>query len=286
MPSKLLKLNNNFAFITCDEGSFLGEKIVLSCGAKKAIGRIIGIDQEKYNIVEILSNVEGFDINGTVVERSGEGFESFLSPTLLGRKYDAVSNPIDGDSQVIPVEIQKFENPKIDPNVAEPSNYILTPVNIKLGEFCHIKTTKTEDQIEQIKNILNDLTLEKVVIVVSFLDSERVNIDELDESLIKNQLLNLSIQYHSIRDNKEILLTPEFALTTAKYFATEHGFDVLNIIVDFQCYQKLVHTQNRLRDKILDIDYFDQISPQYLSDQVFATDEGKGSVTTIIFEEV
>jgi V/A-type H+/Na+-transporting ATPase subunit B len=284
MP-KLYRLNNNFAFVSGDQENFVNEKVILTCKDKKAFGRVIGIELDKHNIIEILSSVEGFDVDKTQIEYAGECFESYLSPTALGRKFDGIGNPIDGDTQVIPVEIQKFEMPKIDPNSIVTRDYVLDPLDITLGKYANIKVIKIEDQIQKVIEILNCLTLEKVVIVISFLDSQRVNIDELDEALIKNQLLDLTVQYHSTRPNKEILVTPELALTTAKYFAIELGFDVIYFVVDFDNFRKVAIEQNRLRDKIIDIEYFDVINSRYLQDQVFALEEGKGSLTTIVLEE-
>jgi V/A-type H+/Na+-transporting ATPase subunit B len=284
MP-KLYRLNNNFAFVSGDQENFVNEKVILTCKDKKAFGRVIGIELDKHNIIEILSSVEGFDVDGTVVEYSRAGFESYLSPTILGRKFDGIGNPIDGDTQVIPVEIQKFEMPNIDPNSITMRDYTLDPLDITIGKYSRVKVTKEEDQIQKVIEILNNLTLDKVVIVISFLDSQRVNIDELDEALIKNQLLALTVQYHSTRPNKEILVTPELSLTTAKYLALELGFDVIYFVVDFENFRKVATEQNRLRGKILDIDYFDIISARYLERQVFALEEGKGSLTTIVLEE-
>lgn len=234
---------------TVDVGLNEALTVIGSDGVER-LGRIATLDDSSM-IVEVLDSTAGLGVRGTVVELRGEPLEFSVGPNMLGRIFDSVGRPLDGQPRVPTARRSRIDGMTIDPaRRALPRDSIETGVTaidlmntlvrgqkLPLFSASGLPHDELAAEIAQRATIRGEASGQFAVVFVGIgvshdvADSFRSSMDAsgaLDHTLM---FLNLAEESSAQR-----LLTPRYALTAAEYLAFVEGRHVLVIMTDMTNY--------------------------------------------------
>ena len=92
------------------------------------LGRVATLDEDSV-IVEVLEKTAGLGVKDTVVSMLGEPVCFDVGPNMLGRVFDSVGRPIDGDTPIPAMQRMRIDGMTINPaRRALPRDFIETGV--------------------------------------------------------------------------------------------------------------------------------------------------------------
>jgi len=95
-----VRIKGNLLFFETVEGVGYGEKVLVRHGEKELFGRVAAVD-EKVTLIEVLGNSYDLGVEELRVKFSGEPFMTGVDESMLGRAFNAFSEPIDGMGPVV-----------------------------------------------------------------------------------------------------------------------------------------------------------------------------------------
>lgn len=235
---------------TVDAG--LGDAVeVRGTDGRTRLGRVAALDTDVVTI-EVLESTSGLSLAGTVVRFIGEPLSFGLAPSILGRVFNGVGQPIDGGPPVAARERYPIDGLPINPVArASPRDFIETGVTTldlmnslvrgqKLPLFSGGGLPHDRLAIEiaghaRLRNATKD---DAFAIVFAGIGVPWESAEYFRASLEQSGALERTALFLNLASDSSTqrLLTPRYALTAAEYLAFVEGRHVLAILTDMTNY--------------------------------------------------
>lgn len=245
-------------------GATYGElaEIRLKNGEKKRC-RVLEIDGTNV-LVQLFESSAGINLNDSSVVFSGHQMELGVSEDMLGRVFDGLGRPIDGDNDIIPEMRMDINGLPMNPvSRLYPQEFIQTGVSsidglntLVRGQKLPIFSASGLPHAQLASQIARQAkvrgTDEPFAVVfgamgITFEESEYFinsfrNTGSIDRTVLFINLANDSAI--------ERIATPKMALTTAEYLAFEKGMHVLVILTDITNYADALREISSARKEV------------------------------------
>jgi V/A-type H+-transporting ATPase subunit B len=235
---------------TVDAG--LGDAVeVRGADGRSRLGRVAALDADVMTI-EVLESTSGLSLAGTVVRFIGEPLSFGLAPSILGRVFNGVGQPIDGGPPVAARERYPIDGLPINPVArASPRDFIetgITTVDLmnslvrgqKLPLFSGGGLPHDRLAIEiaghaRLRRAAKD---DAFAIVFAGIGVPWESAEYFRSSLERGGALERTALFLNLASDSSTqrLLTPRYALTAAEYLAFVEGRHVLAILTDMTNY--------------------------------------------------
>jgi V/A-type H+-transporting ATPase subunit B len=214
------------------------------------LGRVATLEEDSM-IVEVLESTAGLGVHDTVISVLGEPVCFDVGPNMLGRIFDSVGRPLDGQSPIPATRRMRVDGMTINPaRRALPRNFIETGVTAidlmnslvrgqKLplfsgGGLPHDRLATAIAQRARLRGDSGeDFAIVFVGIGVSHYIAERFRSAMETSGALGHTTMFLNLADES---STQRLLTPRFALTAAEFLAFVEGRHVLVIMTDMTNY--------------------------------------------------
>lgn len=250
--------------VTDVAGATYGElaEIRLKNGEKKRC-RVLEIDGTNV-LVQLFESSAGINLNDSSVVFSGHQMELGVSEDMLGRVFDGLGRPIDGDNDIIPEMRMDINGLPMNPvSRLYPQEFIQTGVSsidglntLVRGQKLPIFSASGLPHAQLASQIARQAkvrgTDEPFAVVfgamgITFEESEYFinsfrNTGSIDRTVLFINLANDSAI--------ERIATPKMALTTAEYLAFEKGMHVLVILTDITNYADALREISSARKEV------------------------------------
>jgi V/A-type H+-transporting ATPase subunit B len=214
------------------------------------LGRVATLDDDSV-IVEVLESTSGLGVRDTTVAILGEPVCFDVGPKMLGRVFDSVGRPLDGDTPIPATRRMRIDGMTINPaRRALPRDFIETGVTAidlmnslvrgqKLPLFSAggLPHDRLATAIAQRVRLRGAAAGEFAVVFVGIGVSHDVA-EAFRAAMETSGALGHTVMFLNRADESSAqrLLTPRFALTAAEYLAFEEGHHVLVIMTDMTNY--------------------------------------------------
>ncbi|MDH4047907.1 MAG: V-type ATP synthase subunit B [Gammaproteobacteria bacterium] len=214
------------------------------------LGRVATLDEDSI-IVEVLESTAGLGVRDTVVSMLGEPVSFDLGPNLLGRVFDSVGRPLDGQAPIPAMRRIRIDGMTINPaRRALPRDFIETGITAIDLMNCLVRGQKLPlfsgsglphdrlaTEIAQRARLRDDPAGDFAVVFVGIGISHDVA-EAFRSAMETSGALGHTVMFLNRADESSAqrLLTPRYALTAAEYLAFEEGRHVLVIMTDMTNY--------------------------------------------------
>jgi len=218
-------------------------------GARR-LGRVATLDDE-HAIVEVLESTVGLGIRDTVISIPGEPVRFDVGPNMLGRVFDSVGRPLDGQAPIPAMRRMRIDGMTINPaRRALPRDFIETGVTAidlmnslvrgqKLPLFSGggLPHDRLATGIAQRARLRDKRSGNFAVVFVGIGVSHDVA-ESFRSAMESSGALGHTVMFLNRADESSAqrLLTPRFALTAAEYLAFVERRHVLVIMTDMTNY--------------------------------------------------
>lgn len=243
------------------EGPLLFLKRTVNVGLNEAVevigrdgvprlGRVATLDDDSM-IVEVLESTAGLGVKDTVLSILGESLSFDVGPNILGRIFDSIGRPLDGDGPIPALHRMSIDGMIINPaRRALPRDFIETGVTaidlmnslvrgqkLPLFSAAGLPHERLATEIAQHAR-LRDESAEKFAIVFVGIGISHDVADTFRRSMEAGGALGHTAMFLNLADepSAQRLLAPRFALTAAEYLAFEEGRHVLVVMTDMTNY--------------------------------------------------
>lgn len=246
------------------EGVSYGElvAITMSDGTKKT-GQVLDA-RKGLAYVQVFEGSAGLDTKGTRVRFTGETMKIGLSNEVIGRIFNGLGKPMDGNPEIIPEKKLDVNGLAINPAAREfPEEFIQTGVSTidmmntlvrgqKLPIFSEagLPHNQLAAQIARQAKVRGKGQKFAVIFAamgITFEEAKFFMNDFERTGAIENM-----VAYINLADDPTIerIITPRIALTTAEYLAYEKGMHVLVILTDMTNYCEALREISAARSEI------------------------------------
>ena len=214
------------------------------------LGRVATLDEDSM-IVEVLESTAGLGVHDTVLSVQAEPVCFDVGPNMLGRVFDSVGRPLDGQSPVPAMRRLRIDGMTINPaRRTLPRDFIETGVTAidlmnslvrgqKLPLFSGggLPHDRLATEIAQRARLRGDSDDEFAVVFVGIGVSHDIA-ESFRSAMETSGALGHTAMFLNRADESSAqrLLTPRFALTCAEYLAFVEGRHVLVIMTDMTNY--------------------------------------------------
>ncbi len=214
------------------------------------IGRVATLDDDSV-IVEVLESTAGLGVRDTMVSLTGEPICFDVGPNMLGRIFDSVGRPIDGDTPIPAAKRMRIDGMTINPyRRALPRDFIETGVTaidlmnslvrgqkLPLFSGSGLPHDRLATAIAQ-RARLRDEDAEAFAIVFVGIGVSHDVAEDFRSAMESSGALGHTAMFLNRADESSAqrLLTPRYALTAAEYLAFVEGRHVLVIMTDMTNY--------------------------------------------------
>lgn len=238
-------------FVRNTEGVGLYDQVeVLAADGDTRLGRVVSIAGEEV-VVEVFQGTEGLSLGKTRLRFLSEPIMLNVGPSMLGRVYNGIGNPIDSGPNIFAKQRLRIDGDAINPIRRDvPSEFIETGISTidamnslvrgqKLPIFSgsglsHDRLAANIARFARLRGTgAEDFAVVFAAIGVTFDTAEhfRREMDEYGSMERIALFLNLASD-----PTAERLLTPRIALTAAEYLAYQEGRHVLVVLTDMTNY--------------------------------------------------
>ena len=223
---------------------------VLGADGTERLGRIATLDDE-HMIVEVLDSTSGLGVHGTSIALSGEPLCFDVGPNMLGRVFDSVGQPIDGQVPIPAASRLRIDGMTINPaRRALPRDSIETGVTaidlmntlvrgqkLPLFSASGLPHDQLATEIAQRARIRSEASGNFAVVFVGIGVSHDVS-ERFRAAMDESGALDHTLMFLNLAEESSArrLLTPRYALTAAEYLAFEEDRHVLVIMTDMTNY--------------------------------------------------
>lgn len=236
---------------TVDAG--LGDAVeVRGADGRTRLGRVAALDADVMTI-EVLESTSGLSLAGTVVRFIGEPLSFGLAPSILGRVFNGVGQPIDGGPPVAARERYPIDGLPINPVArASPRDFIETGIttldlmnSLVRGQKLPLFSGGGLPHDRLAVEIAGHARLrgaaardEAFAIVFAGIGVPWESAEYFRRSLEQGGALERTALFLNLASDSSTqrLLTPRYALTAAEYLAFVEGRHVLAILTDMTNY--------------------------------------------------
>lgn len=245
-------------------GATYGElaEIRLKNGEKKRC-RVLEIDGTNV-LVQLFESSAGINLNDSSVVFSGHQMELGVSDDMLGRVFDGLGRPIDGNDEIIPEMRMDINGLPMNPvSRCYPQEFIQTGVSsidglntLVRGQKLPIFSASGLPHAQLASQIARQAkvrgTDEQFAVVfgamgITFEESEYFINSFKDTGSIDRTVLFINLANDSAIER---IATPKMALTTAEYLAFEKGMHVLVILTDITNYADALREISSARKEV------------------------------------
>lgn len=214
------------------------------------LGRVATLDEDSV-IVEVLESTAGLGVRDTEISILGEPISFDLGPNMLGRIFDSVGRPLDGQAPIPAMRRMRIDGLTINPaRRALPRDFIETGVTAidlmnslvrgqKLPLFSGggLPHDRLATEIAQ-RARLRDEDSEDFAIVFAGIGVSHDVAEAFRTAMETSGALGHTVMFLNRADESSAqrLLTPRYALTAAEYLAFVEGRQVLVIMTDMTNY--------------------------------------------------
>lgn len=227
------------------------------------LGEVIDISQE-VSIIQVFGGVSEVDLVESRVRCKGETLKLPVSEDILGRIFNGMGEPIDGNSPVVPDDYLDINGEPINPAARiPPAEFIETGISAidglnalvrgqKLPIFSGAGLPHNRIAAQIIRQAAVKKKEEKFAIVFGALG---VSYDEASffmKNLEETGSLERSVAFINTASDPVIerISTPRLALTAAEYLAWHHDMHVLVILTDMTNYCEALRELSAMREEI------------------------------------
>jgi V/A-type H+/Na+-transporting ATPase subunit B len=245
-------------------------------------GQVISLEEDMA-VVQLFENSAGLQISGAEAVFSGETKKISLSPTILGRIFDGLGNPIDNKQPLIgkevdvnslmlkdfkqdplPLQYRDIYGAAINPyRRAEPHDFIQTGISsidltntVVKGQKIPIFSGSGLPDLELLTQIASQAKTndpnDKFTVVVAAMGVSNDQYEYLRSELEKSGAITRSVMFVNLASDPvvERILTPRLALTVAEYLAYELDFSVLTLMFDLTNYANAMREISAAKNEI------------------------------------
>lgn len=245
-------------------GATYGElaEIRLKNGEKKRC-RVLEIDGTNV-LVQLFESSAGINLNDSSVVFSGHQMELGVSDDMLGRVFDGLGRPIDGNDEIIPEMRMDINGLPMNPvSRCYPQEFIQTGISsidglntLVRGQKLPIFSASGLPHAQLASQIARQAkvrgTDEQFAVIfgamgITFEESEYFINSFKDTGSIDRTVLFINLANDSAIER---IATPKMALTTAEYLAFEKGMHVLVILTDITNYADALREISSARKEV------------------------------------
>lgn len=256
-------INGPLVYIKTPPGVSFEEQVILILkNGEKRIGNVIKLSSD-ITTIQIYEGTDGINIKDVKTEFTGKPLMLKLAPTMLGRVFNGIGEPIDGLEDIY-YEIERDINSKpINPVSRKyPRNYIETGISSIDGLMTLIRGQKLPifsgsginhnelaERIIRQANINDDANF---AIVFGLIGAEYETAQFFRKSFEENNVLSKVVMFQNLSNDSSIerLITPKMALTCSEYLAFDLGYQVLVILTDMTSYAEALREISTLKEEV------------------------------------
>jgi V/A-type H+-transporting ATPase subunit B len=222
---------------------------IKTASGEERLGQVLEVGNDKA-VVQVFEGTSGLDTEKTRVRFTGETMKLNVSAEMLGRIFNGLGSPIDGQPEVIPEKRLDVNGPPINPFRREyPAEFIQTGISSidmmntlvrgqKLPIFSGsgLPHNKLACQIARQAKVLGKEESFAVVFAAMGITHEEAFF--FRKEFERTGAMNNVIMFLNLANDPAIerIITPRIALTAAEYLAYEKGMHVLVILTDMTNY--------------------------------------------------
>ncbi|MCL1862972.1 MAG: V-type ATP synthase subunit B [Defluviitaleaceae bacterium] len=231
-------------------------------GRPSRLGRLIHLHGDTA-IILVFEGTRGLSPNFTSIRLMGRPLEIPLSEEILGREFDGLARPRDGQGKLFTKTSKSIENIPTNPtDRIYPRNYIHTGFSAIDGLITLIRGQKLpifsadglpHNQLAaKIATQANVAENEKFAVVFAAMGINHATAEFFRNSFIGSGNFDRTVMFINMSDDPpaERIATPRFALTVAEYLAYDHGYHVLVIMTDMTAYAEALREISSSRGEI------------------------------------
>ncbi|MBR9699529.1 V-type ATP synthase subunit B [Candidatus Woesearchaeota archaeon] len=236
---------------------------IITADDQRRLGQVLQVEKGKA-VVQIFQGTSGIDTLKTRVRFTADTMKLNVSPEMLGRMFNGLGEPIDGQPDIIPEKRIDVNGLAINPFRREyPKEFIQTGISAldlmntlvrgqKLPIFsgAGLPHNKIAAQIVKQAKVLAKEENFAVVFVAMGITHEEAQFfrNEFRESgALQNTILFLNLANHPAIER---IITPRIALSAAEYLAFEKDMHVLAILTDMTNYCEALREVSAARNEI------------------------------------
>ncbi len=250
--SGLAQINGPIVVVEGVEGVSYDEVVdVIGSDGVVRRGRVLEAGQD-LAIIEVFSGTSGLSIADTTVRFSGSPMHIAVAEEMLGRVFDGLGNPIDGQPDPLPEGWADVNGKPVNPTARQyPQDAIQTGISaidgmdtLVLGQKLPIFSgsglphDQIAAQIVRQADLLGTDRTAQFAIVFAALGVKHDVADFFRDEFAGTGSLARVAMFLNLADDPAIerVVTPKVALTLAEFLAFEKGMDVLVVLTDMTNY--------------------------------------------------
>lgn len=215
-------------------------------------------------LLQLFDSAQGINLAESTVQFTGHSVELPVSPDMLGRVFDGMGRPIDGEPDIIPEKKMDINGLPMNPASRDyPSEFIQTGISAIDGLNTLVRGQKLPifsgsglphaqlaAQIARQAKILGKDEKFAVVFAAVGITFEEANF--FVEDFRKTGAINRTVMFTNLASDPAIerISTPRIALTAAEYLAFDLGMHVLVIITDITNYAEALREVSAARKEV------------------------------------
>lgn len=233
-------------------------------GNEKRLGRIVEIYEDKA-VIQVFEGSVNMSLNNTHTRLSGHPMELALSPSILGRTFNGIGQPIDGLGAIPPDVKRNVNGLPLNPVKREyPRDYIQTGISAIDGLTTLIRGQKLpifsgnglphDHLAAQIvrQASLGEDSNEEFAIVFAAMGVKYDVAEYFRSTFEENGVADHVTMFLNLANDPvvERLITPKVALTAAEYLAFEKGMHILVILTDMTSFAEALREVSSSKGEI------------------------------------
>ena len=256
-----VRIKGNLLFFETVEGVGYGEKVLVRHGEKELFGRVAAVD-EKVTLIEVLGNSYDLGVEELRVKFSGEPFMTGVDESMLGRAFNAFSEPIDGMGPVVSEKRMDITGSAYNPAWrVHPHSFVHTGISAIDGLNTLVQGQKlpifalsglaTDELVAQIVRQIGSAG-EKSAVVFAAIGIKHENADFFIRNILGSGQQKNTAVFINRADEPSVnaLLLARCALTLAEFLAFEKGYHVVAVLYDMANYCDALREISARREEI------------------------------------
>lgn len=231
---------------------------------EKKLGRIVEIYDDKA-VIQVFEGTENMSLKNTHTKLTGHPMEIALSPSMLGRTFNGIGQPIDGLGPIVSDIKKNINGLPLNPVTREyPRNYINTGISAIDGLTTLIRGQKLpifsgnglpHDQLaaQIVKQAsLGEGSDEEFAIVFAAMGVKYDVAEFFRRTFEESGVSDHVAMFLNLANDPvvERLITPKVALTLAEYLAFEKGMHILVILTDMTSFAEAMREVSSSKGEI------------------------------------
>ena len=261
----LSKIAGPLVVVSGVQGVAFEEMVEITVGGReKRQGRVVQVEGD-IAIVQVFEGTSGLSVENTRAKFLGKPLELSLSKEILGRIFDGLGRPIDGNGEIYSETKFNINGYPLNPVSRQyPRNFIQTGISSidclttlirgqKLPIFSGngIPHDKLAAQIVRQAKISEE-SGEQFAVVFGAMGVKHDVADFFKRSFEESGVLQNVVMFLNLADDPSVerIVTPRCALTAAEYLAYEEGMHILVILTDMTSYSEALREISSSRGEV------------------------------------